>query len=141
MSHLGHRKPARIHWKAGALNTSHCLVQILLQRHNWATFLRGSYSQWRSLSGPVERIFVHQKLKRRILATFGFNRTAVCATQSKLHSMFCELFRIISRRADVVYPLRSCEYYLWGSVNDKCYADKPETIDALKNNICEVAVV
>ena len=30
------------------------------------------------------------------------------------------------------------EYYLWGAVKDKCYADKPETIDALKDNIREV---
>ena len=29
------------------------------------------------------------------------------------------------------------DYYLGGAVKDKCYADKPETIDALKNNIRE----
>ena len=29
------------------------------------------------------------------------------------------------------------DYYLWGVIKDKCYADKPETIDALKFNICE----
>ena len=28
-------------------------------------------------------------------------------------------------------------YYLWGAVKDKCYADKLETIDALKYNIRE----
>ena len=49
---------------------------------------------------------------------------------------------IISRRADVVWPHRSydltpLDYYLWGAVKDKCYADKPETIDALKDNIRE----
>ena len=49
---------------------------------------------------------------------------------------------IISRSADVVWPPRSCDltpldYYLWGAVKDKCYADKPETIDALKDNIRE----
>ena len=33
-----------------------------------------------------------QKLKRRILVTFGFNRTALRDTQPKLHSMFCALF-------------------------------------------------
>ena len=49
---------------------------------------------------------------------------------------------IISRRADVVWPPRSCnltplDYYLWGDVKDKCYADQPETIDALKDNIRE----
>ena len=41
--------------------------------------------------------------------------------------------RIISRRVDVVWPSQSCyltplDYYLWGAVKDKCYADKPEAI-------------
>ena len=29
------------------------------------------------------------------------------------------------------------DYYLWGAVKDKCYADKPKTIEALKDNIRE----
>ena len=50
--------------------------------------------------------------------------------------------RIISHRADVVWPARSwdltpLDYYLWGAVKAKCYADKPDTIDALKGNIRE----
>ena len=31
-------------------------------------------------------------------------------------------------------------YNLWGAVKDKCYADKQETIDALKDNIREAIV-
>ena len=63
--HLGHRKPARIHWKANAPKTRYCLVQILVQRRNRAIFLRkwtrrGRYSQLRLLSGHVEWIFVHK---------------------------------------------------------------------------------
>ena len=50
--------------------------------------------------------------------------------------------RIVSRRADIVCPPRSCvltplNYYLWGAVKDNCYADKPDTINAFKDNICE----
>ena len=50
--------------------------------------------------------------------------------------------RIISRIADAAWPPRSCDltlldYYLWRAVKDKCYADKPEKIDVLKDNICE----
>ena len=50
--------------------------------------------------------------------------------------------RIISRRADIVWPPWSCDltpldYYLWSAVKDKCYAGKPETIDVLKDNIHE----
>ena len=59
--------------------------------------------------------------------------------------MFCSPFfedPIISCRADVVWPPRSCDltpldYCLWGAVNDKRYAYKPEIIDALKDNIRE----
>ena len=53
-----------------ALKTSHCLVRILVHRHNWAIFLRkwariGRYSQWRSLSGHVEQNFVHKNWRER----------------------------------------------------------------------------
>ena len=144
LSYLGHRKPARIHWEADALKTSHCLVRIFVQRHNWAIFLRkwarrGRCSQWRLLSGHVKRIFVHWTWRG---GTFGFNRMA--CHKLKLHSMFCSLFedRIISRRTDVVwsphsYDLTPLDYYFWGAVKDKCYADKSETIDVLKDNIRE----
>ena len=49
---------------------------------------------------------------------------------------------IIIRRSDVVWSPRSCDltpldYYLWGAVKDKYYANKPETIDAVKDNIRE----
>ena len=42
--------------------------------------------------GPCWTNFCSQKLMRKILATFGYNRTALRATQPKLHSMFCALF-------------------------------------------------
>ena len=76
---------------------------------------------------PCWTNFCLQKLKRRILATFGFKRTALRATQP--HLMFCALFLKIA--------LSALDYYLCGALKDKCYADKPETIDALKDNIRE----
>ena len=44
--------------------------------------------------------------------------------------------------ADVIWPPWSCDliplnYYLWRAVKDKCYAEKSETIDGLKDNIRE----
>ena len=72
------------------------------------------------------------------------------ATLDVLRRVFQD--RIISRRADVVWPSGSCDltpldYYLWSAVKNKCYADKrempskinvtPETIDSLKDNIRE----
>ena len=48
--------------------------------------------------------------------------------------MFCALFLKIALSAAELMSLR---YYLWGAIEDKCYANKPETIDALTNNIRE----
>ena len=62
------------------------------------------------------------------------------ATLVVLRPVFAD--RIISLRADVVWPPRNCDltlwvYYLWGAVKDKRYSDKSETIDALRDNIRE----
>ena len=69
---------------------------------------------------------------------------ATCHTAETTLDVLRPVFedRIISYRADAVWPPRSCDliqldYYLWCAVKDKCYADKPEAIDALKNNIRE----
>ena len=69
---------------------------------------------------------------------------ATCHTAEATFDVLRPVFedRIISRRADVVWPPRNCDltslnYYLWGAVKDTCYADKPETINALKTNIRE----
>ena len=69
-----------------------------------------------------------------------FTRHTAEVTLDVLRPVFED--RIISRRTDVVWPPRSCDltpldYYLWYAVKDKCYADKPQTIDALQDNIRE----
>ena len=96
-----------------------------------------------SVIGPCWTNFCSQKLKR-ILATFGFNRTALRATQPKLHSCFAPYFwsshyqpQSWRRLAKTELRFDTVGLYLWGAVKDKCYAYKPETIDALKDNIRE----
>ena len=75
------------------------------------------------------------------MATFGVNRTALYATQLKLHSMFCALFlKIVLSTVELLsfgHLGAGAPYYLGGAVSDTCYADKAETIDALKDNIRE----
>ena len=90
------------------------------------------------------REFLFRKIEEEGIGNIWFQqvgamRHTIEATLDVLRPVFED--RIISRRADVVWPPRSCDlipldYYLWGGVKDKCYADKPETIDALKDNIC-----
>ena len=94
------------------------------------------------LSGHVERIFVHKNWREDNIwfQPDGATCHTVEATLDVGRPVFED--RIMSHRADVVWPPRSCDltpldYYLWGAVKDKCYADKPATIDALKDNIRE----
>ena len=62
---------------------------------------------------------------------------ATCHTAEAILDFVSPVFedRIFSRRANVVWP--PLDYYLWDAVKDKCYADKAETIHALKDNIRE----
>ena len=67
--------------------------------------------------------------------------TGQCHIAGAILDVFWPVFEdhIMSPKADVIWPPRSCDltlnYYLWGAVKYKGYADKPETIDALKDNI------
>ena len=81
------------------------------------------------------------KIEEKDIGNIWFQRDdAMChtaeATLNVLHPVFEDSF--ISHRADVVWPPRSwdltpLDYYLWGAVRDKFYADKQETIDVLKD--------
>ena len=100
--------------------------------------------QWPSLAGHVERIFVHKNWREGFWEHLVSTDDATCHTAEALLDVLHPIFedRIISSRADVLWPPRNCnltplDYYLWGAVKDKCYADKPETIDALRDNIRE----
>ena len=144
LSHLEHRKPTEnIHWKADVPKTSHCLVRILIQRHNWTIFLRkwariDPYSQWRSLSGHVERIFVHKNWRggywQHLLSTWRcYLPHSRSSTLDILRPVFGD--RIISRRADIVWPPQSCDltpldYYLWVP-SKKFYALKDNTHEVI----------
>ena len=89
--------------------------------------------------------FLFTKIEEEDIDNIWFQQDgATCHTAEATLDVLRPVFQdsIISRRSDVVWPPRSCDltplhYYLWGTVKDKYYADKPDTIDALKNNIRE----
>ena len=84
--------------------------------------------------------FLFTKIEKEDIGDIWFQQDdATCfkATLDVLRPFFENC--IISRRADVVWPPRSCDLtpldcYLWIAIKDECYADKPETINALKDN-------
>ena len=135
-------------------------MQILVRRHNWAiSFIENKQEEAVTVNGDRYRAMLNEflfiKIEEEDIGNIWFQQDgATCHTAEATIDVLRPVFedRIISRRADVVWPPRTCDlisldYYLWGTVKDKYYADKPETIDALKDNIreaiseIEVAVV
>ena len=89
--------------------------------------------------------FLFPKIEEEDIRNIRFQQDgATCHTAEATLDVWRPVFedRIISRTAVVIWPhrvgeLTSLDYYLQGAVKDNCYADKPETIDALKDNIRE----
>ena len=90
--------------------------------------------------------FLFTKIEEENIINICFQQDgATChtaeATLDVLRSVLKTAFSAI-----LVWPPRSCDltpldYYLWCAVKDICYADKSETINALKDNICEFGPV
>ncbi|GFW96067.1 uncharacterized protein TNCV_957811 [Trichonephila clavipes] len=67
---------------------------------------------------------------------------ATCHTARATIDLLKDTFgdRLISRFGPVNWPPRSCDltpldYFLWGYVKSLVYADKPQTLDRLEDNI------
>ncbi|GFY32676.1 uncharacterized protein TNCV_4637821 [Trichonephila clavipes] len=70
---------------------------------------------------------------------------ATCHTARAAIDLLKDTFgdRLISRFGPVNWPTRSCDltpldYFLWGYVKSLVYADKPQTLDPLEDNIRRV---
>ncbi|GFU65516.1 putative LOC100569746 [Trichonephila clavipes] len=70
---------------------------------------------------------------------------ATCHTARATNDLLKDTFGdgLISRFGPVNWPPRSCDltpldYFLWGYVKSLVYADKPQTLDHLEDNICRV---
>ena len=109
VSHLGHRKPTRMHWKADAPKTSHCLVRILVQKHNFALFLRKwvSGNRYRAILNE----FLFTKIEEQDNGNIWFQQDGTtCHIAEAILDVLRPIFEDfnINRRADVVLPPRSC---------------------------------
>ena len=93
----------------------------------------------RGLPRHAQRIFVSE-LKEDDIDDIWFQQNgATCHIANVTIDLLRTVFenRIISRNFNVNWPPRSCaltplDYFLWRAVKDKCYANHPETIEALK---------
>ena len=116
----------------------------MVQIHNWAIFFffeneQGKAVRYRAMLNE----FLFTKIEEKDIGNIWFQQDSATGHTAKAT---LDVLRpvsedcIISRIADVVWPSWRCDlipldYYLWGAVEDNCYADKSETIDALKDNI------
>ncbi|GFW32680.1 transposable element Tc3 transposase [Trichonephila clavipes] len=87
------------------------------------------------------KFILHNVVKELWLKQDGATCHTARATIDLLKDTFGD--RLISRFRPVIWPPRSCdltplEYLLWGYVKSLVYADKPQTLDYLEDNISRV---
>ncbi|GFV32156.1 putative DD41D transposase [Trichonephila clavipes] len=90
--------------------------------------------------------FFNPELNNRDVQELWFQQDgATCHTARATIDLLKDTFgdRLISRFGSVNWPPRSCDltpldYFLWGYVKSLVYADKPQTLDHLEDNIRRV---
>ncbi|GFW13870.1 putative DD41D transposase [Trichonephila clavipes] len=92
------------------------------------------------------QVYVETPLHPEKLTELWFQQDgATCHTARATIDLLKDTFgdRLISRFGPVNWPPRSCDltrldYFLWGYVKSLVYADKPQTLDHLEDNIRRV---
>ncbi|GFV14823.1 transposable element Tc3 transposase [Trichonephila clavipes] len=92
------------------------------------------------------QVYVETPLHPEKLTKLWFQQDdATCHTARATIDLLKDTFgdRLISRFGTVNWPPRSCDltpldYFLWGYVKSLVYADKPQTLDHLEDNIRRV---
>ncbi|GFS83269.1 uncharacterized protein TNCV_600171 [Trichonephila clavipes] len=90
--------------------------------------------------------FFIPELNNHVVQELWFQQDgATCHTARAIIDLLKDAFsdRLISRFGPVNWPPRSCyltplDYFLWGYVKSLVYADKPQTLDHLEDNIRRV---
>ncbi|GFV39115.1 putative DD41D transposase [Trichonephila clavipes] len=97
-------------------------------------------------NGANPQVYVESPLHPEKLTELWFQQDgATCPTARATIDLLKDTFgdRLISRFGPVNWPPRSCDltlldYFLWGYVKSLVYADKPQTLDHLEDNIRRV---
>ncbi|GFT21174.1 uncharacterized protein TNCV_2582441 [Trichonephila clavipes] len=101
---------------------------------------------YRIWSEANPQVYVETPLHPETLTELWFQQDgATCHTARATIDLLKDTFgdRLISRFGHVNWPPRSCDltlldYFLWGYVKSLVYADKPQTLDHLEDNIRRV---
>ena len=124
-----------------------CLVRFLGRRDHWPYFFENEAGAAVSINGlryeTMINEFLWPELKDMDMDDGCFHQdNATCHTSGETIGLFPEKFpgRVISRNCDYNRPPRLCnltplDFFLWGFVKDKVYADAPQSIQELKEKI------
>ncbi|GFU27851.1 histone-lysine N-methyltransferase SETMAR [Trichonephila clavipes] len=115
------------------------------EAHFWLNgYVNKQNCRIRSEANP--QVYVETPLHPEKLTELWFQQDgATCHTARATIDLLKDTFgdRLISRFGPVNWPPRSCDltpldYFLWGYVKSLVYADKPQTLDHLEDNIRRV---
>ncbi|GFT17886.1 uncharacterized protein TNCV_4910591 [Trichonephila clavipes] len=93
----------------------------------------------------ITNFFIHELNNHDVQELWFQQDGATCHTARATIDLLKDTFgdRLISRFGSVNWPPRSCDltpldYFLWGYIKSLVYADKPQTLDHLEDNIRRV---
>ncbi|GFU38552.1 putative LOC100569746 [Trichonephila clavipes] len=93
----------------------------------------------------ITKFFIPELNKHDVQELWFQQNSATCHTARATIDILKNTFgdHLISRFGPVNWPPRSCDltpldYFLWGYVKSLVYADKPQTLDHLEDNIRRV---
>ncbi|XP_011174380.3 uncharacterized protein LOC105206592 isoform X2 [Solenopsis invicta] len=105
-------------------------------------FFQGTINTERYLEMLKTFLIPELKKKRKFYRTFFQQDDATCHTAKKTLDFLREEFgtRLLSRNTEFPWPPRSpdlsvCDFFLWGYLKQRVYANKPRTLDQLRANI------
>ncbi|GFT46371.1 transposable element Tc3 transposase [Trichonephila clavipes] len=131
-------------WLNGYVNKQNCRIWSEANPHVYVETPLHPEKLTGALYGLVESFFKNDEGHTTLQSMFQQDG-ATCHTARATIDLLKDTFgdRLISRFGPVNWPPRSCDltpldYFLWGYVKSLVYADKPQTLDHLEDNIRRV---
>ncbi|GFW71659.1 putative transposable element [Trichonephila clavipes] len=128
-----------------------CLMRFMCWWNHWSVLLQKNDEghnvtvngdRYRAM---ITNFFIPELNNHDVQELWSQQDGATCHTSRATIDLLKDTFgdRLISRFGPVNWPPRSCDltpldYFLWGYVKSLVYADKPQTLDHLEDNIRRV---
>ncbi|GFX17051.1 putative transposable element [Trichonephila clavipes] len=135
-------------WLNGYVNKQNCRIwseanpQVYVETPLYPEKLFVNGDRYRAM---ITNFFIPELNNHDVQKLWFQQDGATCHTARATIDLLKDKFgdRLISRFGPVNWPPRSCDltpldYFLWGYVKSLVYADKPQMLDHLEDNICRV---